>query len=180
MSVELVSAAPLSKEVGLGARRRRTEEADALLGARLRDIRQLRSMSLQELARRSGVTFQQIQKYERGTNRVAATMLLRIATALDVAPELLLTGLSGAARTDESVSSSERLMLVESYSDLSPGFRRAVLAFMLALGNEEFSHGPGRPGRSNGRAASVQVACGRAGLAFSVGPRRKHSRENAA
>src|ERR1700748_4014703 len=55
---------------------------DVAVGARIRLLRKLRGMSQQALAEAAGVTFQQIQKYERGANRVSASMLSRIATTL--------------------------------------------------------------------------------------------------
>jgi transcriptional regulator with XRE-family HTH domain len=55
---------------------------DLAVGARIRLMRKLRGMSQQALAEATGVTFQQIQKYERGANRVSASMLSRIAKAL--------------------------------------------------------------------------------------------------
>ena len=55
---------------------------DVAVGARIRLLRKLRGLSQQALAEAAGVTFQQIQKYERGANRVSASMLSRIATTL--------------------------------------------------------------------------------------------------
>ncbi len=57
---------------------------DVALGARMRIIRLMRGFSQQHLAQAAGVTFQQIQKYERGGNRVSASMLTRIASCLGV------------------------------------------------------------------------------------------------
>ena len=56
---------------------------DIGVGARIRLLRKVRGLSQQALAEAAGVTFQQIQKYERGANRVSASMLARIAGALD-------------------------------------------------------------------------------------------------
>lgn len=56
---------------------------DVALGARLRLIRLLRGQSQDSLARAAGVTFQQMQKYESGVNRVSASTLSRIAAALE-------------------------------------------------------------------------------------------------
>src|ERR1700757_2729269 len=58
------------------------DPVDLAVGARIRLIRKLRGLSQQALAEAAGVTFQQIQKYERGANRVSASMLSRIAGAL--------------------------------------------------------------------------------------------------
>ena len=52
---------------------------DIAVGARIRLLRKVRGLSQQALAEAAGVTFQQIQKYERGANRVSASMLSRIA-----------------------------------------------------------------------------------------------------
>ena len=57
---------------------------DAMVGARIRMFRVDRGMSQTVLAERIGVTFQQIQKYERGANRVGASRSLQIASVLDV------------------------------------------------------------------------------------------------
>jgi transcriptional regulator with XRE-family HTH domain len=58
------------------------DPVDVAVGARIRLFRKLRGLSQQSLAESAGVTFQQIQNYERGANRVSASMLARIAGAL--------------------------------------------------------------------------------------------------
>jgi len=63
---------------------RRSDPYDAEVGRRIRARRVARNMSQIDLAGRLGVTFQQVQKYEKGTNRVAAGRLKRIAKVLDV------------------------------------------------------------------------------------------------
>lgn len=64
--------------------RRKTHPVDVHVGACLRAFRGQRGMSQTKLASTVGVTFQQIQKYEKGTNRVSASMLYELAAALDV------------------------------------------------------------------------------------------------
>lgn len=59
---------------------------DVAVGARIRLLRKLRGLSQQALAESAGVTFQQIQKYEKGTNRVSSSRLHQIARVLKVAP----------------------------------------------------------------------------------------------
>jgi transcriptional regulator with XRE-family HTH domain len=66
------------------------EPLDAEIGGRIRHIRKLRGLSQTELGVVLGVTFQQIQKYERGTNRISASALVLLARALDIAPSALL------------------------------------------------------------------------------------------
>ena|SRR5919202_5021487 len=63
---------------------KRTGPVDHLVGARIRLRRQTIGMTQTELAEQIGVTFQQVQKYELGTNRVGASRLAAIAAALRV------------------------------------------------------------------------------------------------
>ena len=63
---------------------------DIGVGARIRAKRSVLKISQTKLADEVGVTFQQIQKYERGANRVSASMLVHIAHALDVPAAALL------------------------------------------------------------------------------------------
>lgn len=72
---------------------RAASEVDRLIGARIRARRLQLSMSQEVLAAAIGVTFQQVQKYERGHNRVSASTLIDIANAL----EIRITGLLPSA-----------------------------------------------------------------------------------
>src|ERR1700760_4341166 len=67
---------------------------DVLVGSRIRLLRKRRKMSQAELGKALGVTFQQIQKYENGKNRVGASRLHMVAGALDVSISDLFDGLS--------------------------------------------------------------------------------------
>ena len=57
---------------------------DVQVGCRVRAIREMRGMSQGELGNAVGVTFQQMQKYEKATNRISASRLVQIATVLNV------------------------------------------------------------------------------------------------
>ena len=59
---------------------------DVALGAAVRIRRRTIGMSQEALAEQCGVSFQQIQKYERGVNRIAVARLQQIADALGVSP----------------------------------------------------------------------------------------------
>ncbi|MCK1517505.1 helix-turn-helix transcriptional regulator [Bradyrhizobium sp. 190] len=63
---------------------RKSGPLDVMVGARIRMLRVNRGMSQTMLAERIGVTFQQVQKYERGANRVGASRLSQIASVLGV------------------------------------------------------------------------------------------------
>ena len=57
---------------------------DVMVGAKIRIFRTHRGMSQSDLAARIGVAFQQVQKYEKGINRVGASRLSRIAAVLEI------------------------------------------------------------------------------------------------
>ena len=59
-------------------------EIDRQVGSRVRMYRTMRGLSQERLGEALGVTFQQIQKYEKGTNRISASRLQQIAETFDV------------------------------------------------------------------------------------------------
>ena len=63
---------------------RTPDPLDVMVGARIRIFRTHCGMSQSDLAEKIGVAFQQVQKYEKGTNRVGASRLSRIAAVLGV------------------------------------------------------------------------------------------------
>ncbi|MEX3316554.1 helix-turn-helix domain-containing protein [Sulfitobacter sp. PS-8MA] len=66
---------------------------DAHVGRRLKQARTLRRMSQTDVARKLDLSFQQIQKYEIGSNRVAASRLFDLAQILDVTPGYFFEGM---------------------------------------------------------------------------------------
>lgn len=75
--------------------KRRTEAWDAEVGRRIRARRNECGLSQEELARGIGVSFQQVQKYEKGVNRVSAGRLLRIGEVLQVPMTFFYAGGAG-------------------------------------------------------------------------------------
>jgi transcriptional regulator with XRE-family HTH domain len=63
---------------------RMPDPLDVMVGARIRVFRIHRRISQTDLAEQIGVTFQQVQKYEKGTNRIGASRLSRIAAVLGI------------------------------------------------------------------------------------------------
>jgi transcriptional regulator with XRE-family HTH domain len=63
---------------------RRVDPIDVVVGQRIRAYRLARKMSQTELGNKVGVTFQQIQKYERGSNRLGSSRLKKVAVILGV------------------------------------------------------------------------------------------------
>lgn len=89
---------------------RTTTNVDQRLGQRIRSRRLELGMSQQELAERLGLTFQQVQKYEKGANRVAVSRLVNIAAALDAPPASFLDGLTNAREGKTPVGLAERVL----------------------------------------------------------------------
>lgn len=67
-------------------------KVDVAVGRTIRIRRQMAKLSQNELGKRIGVTFQQVQKYENGRNRVSASMLVEIAFALQIDVRSLFDG----------------------------------------------------------------------------------------
>ncbi len=102
---------------------RKPDALDIAVGQRIRIERLSRRMSQTELADRIGVSFQQVQKYEKGLNRVGAGRLTRIAEVLGIPVRSFFeTGTHPAAKHDERVASPLD-MLAE------PGAVRVLRAF---------------------------------------------------
>ena len=72
---------------------------DLLVGSRIRMFRKGRKLSQAQLGKKLGVTFQQVQKYENGKNRVGASRLQMISTALDVPVGQFFADDAGTSRT---------------------------------------------------------------------------------
>lgn len=66
----------------MGLKLARTKELDAVIGQNIRNIRTRVGITQETLGVSLGITFQQIQKYEKGTNRVSAAALIHFQNAL--------------------------------------------------------------------------------------------------
>ncbi|ESQ79168.1 helix-turn-helix domain-containing protein [Asticcacaulis sp. YBE204] len=103
---------------------RRTEDGatkaphrvDVHVGSRVRIRRKFLGLSQQQLATRLAVTFQQIQKYERGSNRISASKLYDISSALKAPVTYFFDGLSEdkEAKGEMSIERSALLLLMSS------------------------------------------------------------------
>jgi transcriptional regulator with XRE-family HTH domain len=125
---------------------------DVHVGARVRMRRRFLGISQQALAAELGITFQQVQKYERGANRVSASKLFEIARALDAPVSFFFEGLAEPTinrrrpreveALEESISrflqSGEGLELAKAFARLpQPRLRRQVLDLVRAIAEEE-------------------------------------------
>lgn len=125
---------------------------DIHVGSRIRLRRTMLGMSQEKLGDSLGITFQQIQKYEKGTNRVGASRLQNISGILNVpvsfffedAPGETAGGASGMAEASSSnyvvdfLSSSEGLQLNRAFVKINdPKVRRKLVDLVKALAAEQ-------------------------------------------
>jgi transcriptional regulator with XRE-family HTH domain len=104
-----------------------TSEVDLRIGQTIRERREKVGLTQAKLGNAIGVTFQQVQKYERGTNRVSAATLLKVADALGCS----VADLYGDP-DPEGHSMSERAIL-KLWQDLREPERDAVVAMIRAF-----------------------------------------------
>jgi transcriptional regulator with XRE-family HTH domain len=117
---------------------------DVHVGKRVRHRRWMVGMTQQQLGERVGIKFQQIQKYETGMNRISASRLWDIASALDVQISFFFEGLEGAdphaAATNaearpqgDLLADKEALELVRSYYSIPEPQRRRLFDLARVL-----------------------------------------------
>jgi transcriptional regulator with XRE-family HTH domain len=113
---------------------RKTDPYDREIALRVRTLRLSRRMSQNDVGERLGITFQQVQKYENGANRIGAGRLQRIAEIFEV-PVAALFGASrreGRAGVDpfEGLRTPGAVQLLEAYGRIGDRvIRRAFLRF---------------------------------------------------
>ena len=129
---------------------KRPETIDQYVGLRVRAQRATRGLSQHELAEELGVTFQQVQKYERGLNRIGAGRLFQIAEILDVPVSFFYedvvgrmrrsavypngNGISEASRTIQFATSPEGLALIRAYQSIADmGARKHLFQLIRAV-----------------------------------------------
>lgn len=102
--LDRIASAASSRRAGAAHKpsKRSPRPADVALGASIRIARQAKGMSQGVLGHKLGVTFQQVQKYETGANRVGGSRVIQIAEALgcsvaDLFGEAVAAGKTGAA-----------------------------------------------------------------------------------
>ncbi len=107
------------------ARRPEDFEIDKHIGRRVRERRLLLGLSQSVLADGLGITFQQLQKYETGFNRIAAGRLYGCAQLLKVPPEFFFEGLKDSdSGAPEVTRSDEAMRLARAYYSIDDPVKR--------------------------------------------------------
>ena len=121
---------------------------DKHVGSRVRMRRMMLSMSQEKLGDALGLTFQQVQKYEKGTNRIGASRLQHTADILQVPITFFFEGAPGQLNADGSAPSpafvfeflapSDGLALTRAFMRLSSGkLRRSIVALVEEIAGNE-------------------------------------------
>jgi transcriptional regulator with XRE-family HTH domain len=113
-------------------------QIDIHVGRRLRERRQELGMSQGSLGRHLGITFGQIQKYEKGSNRIGAGRLYRVAAVLGVPVQYFFEGLGEpdpAARIESAASDAGQMLdLIDRISN--PDARQALIALVSSMARD--------------------------------------------
>jgi transcriptional regulator with XRE-family HTH domain len=144
--------------VTMGSRRdSRTAYVDSHVGGRLRERRILLGLSQTRLGESLGLSFQQIQKYERGIDRISVGRLVHLAHVLEVpityffeeldepgfdegsgSPARLNLSLSRGEQAEDPMSKRETLELVRAYYQIEqPELRKHVFALIRSIATKE-------------------------------------------
>ena len=123
----------------------RAATLELMIGARMRTRRRQLGLSQTDLAERLGVSFQQVQKYERGANRVAASTLLTAAQALNTSISWLVgEEVSGREDDDDVFRALARpgaLEVLQAFNAISdPKIRAALLALAKEMTSSDGAH----------------------------------------
>jgi len=158
MKKELASQSAQDLTEPGGEKDGRPSSVDVHVGARIRLRRTLLAMSQERLGDALGLTFQQVQKYERAVNRVGASRLFHLSRVLDVPisfffddmPETVAGPNSAAVRRsvgfsdaqdpfgDDTMSRRETLELVRAYYRVAdPALRKKVFELIRSMGPAE-------------------------------------------
>jgi transcriptional regulator with XRE-family HTH domain len=135
---------------------------DKHVGSRVRMRRVLLGMSQEKLGEALGLTFQQVQKYEKGTNRIGASRLQQISKSLNVPPAYFFEGApsfdsgttdsfvhsaaaeAGSAYVVDFISTMEGLHLNRAFARIKePKVRKRIVDLVTAIaGDDEFEDAP--------------------------------------
>ncbi len=145
---------------------RKPNPVDVHVGSRVRYRRMIIGMSQEKLGEKMNLTFQQIQKYEKGTNRIGASRLFQLAKILEVpvgyffedafassTPSHASTGLHEPEQESfllDFLNSREGLDLNKAFAKIQdPKVRRRVIDLVRALSEEKPEVKDGQPGIEN-------------------------------
>ena len=107
---------------------------DIQVGQRIKAARKLQKLTQTDLATGIGVSYQQVQKYEKGDNRVSTSTLYEIAKFLGVSMAYFYEGLDPSSNLVELTFSGKELSLIRDIRNLGPGKMQAIRSVVRSMG----------------------------------------------
>lgn len=112
---------------------KRPDPQDVEVGRKLRAFRMARGLSQEAVGDHLGLTFQQVQKYEKGTNRIAPSRLIPLAKLLRVSPASFFPSSNDDKMIDPRLNTRHRIEIVESIDDINDLRLEKTLSVLLKL-----------------------------------------------
>ena len=108
---------------------------DIHVGQRLKQQRILQGISQESLAKQLGITFQQIQKYENGTNRISASKLYELSQILKTPIQFFFENYQKSTQPIEKSSelTTKELHLIKNFRQLNPAQQQALTSLISKL-----------------------------------------------
>ena len=114
---------------------------DEYVGKRMRARRITLGLSQEDIGKQTGITFQQVQKYEKGSNRIAISRLYEFSKILLVPTEWFLEGFEEKAVTGTDNTAvlydKEILVLIRTYLAVPPLVRKCSLKLLKSIANSK-------------------------------------------
>jgi transcriptional regulator with XRE-family HTH domain len=127
------------EELGNGANEYHVRTADEIVGAKIRERRRALKMTQKQLAEMVGVTFQQVQKYENGNNRISMSAFVKMCHGLRISPDRILGNFTLREDTNSPETDLEEklLSIFRMIENTSVKMRILKLVEALVLDGEE-------------------------------------------
>jgi transcriptional regulator with XRE-family HTH domain len=115
------------------------------IGLKIRSQRIMRGLSQTELGDKLGITFQQVQKYERGSNRISAGRLKQIADILELPVSFFFEGALGKGAAAENINAGLSFLetaasarLVRAFAEIeSPDIRSSIVTLVEGIASSQ-------------------------------------------
>ena len=127
---------------GLAMLQKQASKIDKLIGLNIRTYRLAKKMSQTDLANKLGVSFQQVQKYENGSNRIGSGRLHQAAQVLGVHVSALFAGGEKAEQADalNLLSEADAVRFLRAFSKIKDLATRRLLVQIAEKASERFEH----------------------------------------
>jgi transcriptional regulator with XRE-family HTH domain len=136
----------VAEEFGRGTGK--AHPVDTYVGFRMRTLRKLRGFNQEQLAEMLGLTFQQVQKYEKGANRMGASRLHQLSVIFNVPVGYFFAGLPNNPTEENIITiianpmyTDEAIELVKYYMGMPERIQKPVLAMVKAVASVSARNG---------------------------------------